>query len=93
MFVLVFNCETVGQSFERQFKLNRGSKRSSPAGDGLSTPYRLPVAYSNLVSAPVPLGLILTWVLGIGFWGFGNRVLGPGLDNLLEMFLNCETFK
>ena len=38
------------------------------------------LAYSILVSAPVPFGLGGTWVeLGLG--GFGPKGLGTGLDN------------
>ena len=49
------------------------------------------VAYMILVSAPVPLVLIgfLNWVrqldwVGVGPRGFGDKVLGTGLDNNLS---------
>ena len=40
------------------------------------------VAYSILVSAPVPFGFSSYWdLLGVGPRGFGTKGLGTGLDN------------
>ena len=41
------------------------------------------VAYSILVSAPVPFGFSSYWdLVGVGPRGFGTKGLGTGLDNL-----------
>ena len=40
------------------------------------------VAYSILVSAPVPFGFSSYWdLVGVGPRGFGTKGLGTGLDN------------
>ena len=48
---------------------------------GLVHGSKVVVAYKILVSAPVPLELILTG-LGLGLWGLG---FGTGLDNISSL--------
>ena len=45
------------------------------------------VAWSNLVSAPVPFGFRSYWdLVGVGPRGFGTYGLGTGLDNIFKKY-------
>ena len=54
------------------------------------------VAYSIIVSAPVPFGFRSYWDfvgVGVGPRGFWTKGMGPGLDYIIEVILCSLRFK